>query len=216
MRKSVIVGFMVLVGLAMISSRPARSMPGGESGALGRQKPAQDLSVIATFRDSTADKVKSDSRSYIDGVAGVTALIRSINNGTFVLGTGSRRTLLYVLDSRTDFGTAFLGVFNSRGSLIVRTDVGLLNMSPDSTACGLASFELAYGGTSYFLRFKTTEYPDTSDVFVTRKGNTWTIEANLLTPGCPSDVAKLLSRNGNKLTDQGNYHAPFGVTVTLK
>jgi hypothetical protein len=175
--------------------------------------------AIATFRDGPGDRIASDGRgAYIDGIDRVAAYID--NRGDFDMdmspaGAGApirRINLDFQAPASADvtppFQSGLDDAFMSTGA------GGLPQMTVGTSIRSKLGVNFSLAGLGWFIRFSPTDYPDTSNVLVTRTASDrWDIEA------APTDIAKLLSyvpKGKLVLTDRGNFFLPFKVTVTLQ
>lgn len=188
-----------------------------------RAAPPSETPSTAEFRNDfqVPDRLMSDGMGlYVHGVDQVKAVFDA--RGDFDLDTNSsgrpalRRLVLDftavagcpAAGCRPPFATSAEEAYMSTGA------GGLLNMPIGSIRTKLAVNFFPGGDLQWFLRFDPSQYPDTSNVLVTRlDANTWTIEA------ASTDVAKLLSaptKGKLVLTERGNFFMPFKVVVRRK
>ena len=184
--------------------------------------PPQETPVSVRFRDALSDRIQSDDGgAYNHGVDGVRAVL--VANGNLALKTHDTnsavvRELLFGFqdpvppNTTIPFGgTIEIEAFRSTSGC----DGGLRGMTPGSSQyCNFGGhFAVPGTKTQWFVRFASDDYPDTTNVLVSRLSATeWEIEA------FATDIAKLLSAPTTGklvLTDQGNYYMPTKLTVTL-
>ena len=91
---------------------------------------------------------------------------------------------------------------------------GFEDMAVGESVGSRLAVNFTYGGRQWFIRFEPAQYPDTSNVLVTRTlDDTWEIEA------APTDIAKLLSwpiKGRPKMTEHGNFFLPLKLVVVKK
>jgi hypothetical protein len=198
--------------------------------AAGAAKPAKEIPISMTFRDSAGDRVKSDyyQMSYIDGAYGVRAVFVALGNATLDTqpagSSGIRKLFLDFSEPvpttqasppfTTQSVTAFLSTSAAQTLQGTPIDDNLLGMAVGQIAQVNLNIDFNTPGLGWFIRFGP-EYSGATKVLVTRTtSDTWIIEA-----AGANDIAKLLSyptKGKFVQTDHGNYHMPCELTVKLK
>jgi len=195
----------------------------GASNPTHRGGPSSQIAMIADFRDDGVlpDRIKSDGLgSYVHGLDQVKAILDA--TGNFDLDTVVSKPVIRKLfldfaavascpeaGCWAPFESGLEDAYMSTGG------GGLPNMAVGASIRSKLQVTFASGvGTQWFLRFDPGQYPETSNVLVTRTASdTWEIQA------APTDVAKLLSaptKGRLVLTDRGNYFMPFKIVVRKK
>ena len=183
-----------------------------------------DIPMTAEFRNDvqTPDRIMSDGLGlYIDRVDQVKAILDA--RGDFDLDTntaGGPAFRRLVLDFTSPASCPAAGCqppfATGAEDAYLSTGAGGLPAMPVGAAVGstLAVNFYPGGDLQWFLRFNPSQYPDTSNVVVTRlSADTWAIEAG------SNAIAKLLSaptKGKMVLTDRGNFFMPFRAVVRRK
>jgi hypothetical protein len=190
-------------------------------------KPPDFTVASVQFRDDGADRIRSDGGPYVNG--GQRGLeVRMWINGSqdLTIGTFSSGRTLYFdySDKVAGSGSGPIGVMYDNAFVNIR-DIAAMGIGERRTT--KASFNTAIG----MLRWLGSPVPvagaitggpyDSQAVVVERtNGQTWEIYTpvppdTLVAPGYTAgDQNVLLKTVKNKLTPIGNYHMPFGITVT--
>ena len=190
-------------------------------------KPPNFTVASVQFRDDGADRIRSDGGPYVNG--GQRGLeVRMWINGSqdLTIGTFSSGRTLYFdySDKVPGSGSGPIGVMYDNAFVAVR-DIAAMGIGERRTT--KASFNTAIG----MLRWLGSPVPvggaitggpyDSQAVVVERtNGQTWEIYTpvppdTLVAPGYTAgDQNVLLKTVKNTLTPIGNYHMPFGLTVT--
>jgi hypothetical protein len=173
--------------------------------------PKIPIPMTAVFADNEGDRITSDGLgAYADGVEGVMAVIDA--SGNFDMRVSEPRTL--TLDFGTPASPDADAPFEtgSEAGYISTGCGGFEDMAVGESVGSRLAVNFTYGGQQWFVRFEPAQYPDTTNVVVTRTSDdTWEIEAG------PNDIAKLLSwplKGRPKTTEHGNFHLPFKLAVT--
>ena len=178
----------------------------------GKKPPGNtQVPMTATFADNPEDRITSDGAgAYADGVEGGTAMIDASGNFDMRVAEPRTLTLDFGAPASSDADAPF--ETGSEAGYISTGCGGFEDMAVGDSVGSRLAVNFTYGGQQWFIRFEPAQYPDTTNVVVTRTGeNTWEIKAS------PEDVAKLLSwpiKGRPKTTEHGNFHLPFTLVVT--
>lgn len=179
-----------------------------------KKPPSQStVPMTATFVDNLGDRITSDGLgTYTDGMGGVKALIDA--SGNFDLQVPEQRQLKldFAAPASPDADAPF--PTGSEAGYISTGCGGFEDMAIGESVRSRLAINFTYGGQNWFIRFDPAQYPDTSNVLVTRTADdTWEIKAG------PDDIAKLLSmpiKGRPVTTEHGNFFLPFKLVVTKK
>lgn len=190
-------------------------------------KPPNFTVASVQFRDDVADRIRSDGGPYVDG--GQRGLeVRMWINGSqdLTIGTFSSGRTLYFdySDKVPGSGSGPTGVMYDNAFVNIRA---IAAMGIGEIRTTKASFNTAIG----YFRWLGSPVPaggsvsggpfDSQAVVVERTGTqTWEVYTpvppdTMIAPGYTAgDLNVLLKTVKNTLTPIGNYHMPFGLTVT--
>ncbi len=169
--------------------------------------------MTATFADNLGDRIMSDGLgTYTDGMDGVSALIDASGNFDLQVPEPRQLKLDFGAPASPDADAPFLN--GSEAGYISTGCGGFEDMAIGESVRSRLAVNFTYGGQNWFIRFAPGQYPDTSNVLVTRTASdTWEILA------APTDIAKLLSmpiKGRPVTTEHGNFFLPFKLVVTKK
>jgi hypothetical protein len=233
MKKGTLLALLTGVALMSISGLSSTDIGRASSAnAQGKKAPSSDIPVSISFRDAGTDMVTSDSvGSYVNGVAGVSAVINGIGNLIVDSNTASGtavRTFKFNFSSPTADNTSPISPNSLQpldGATIATRIIGIpmQNMVIGTYQCVELAFGFREGTLQYTLAFITARaYPGdevtgTSYALVTRtSADTWEVEPVAPCLDVPT-VGKLhtsTTRGKTTYTSYGKYYLPFKLTVT--
>lgn len=194
----------ILLGVVALLVVSATVLQGGK-----RPPTNTEVPMAATFVDNSGDRIMSDGLGpYTNGEYDVRAVIDA--SGNFDLKTPTRILRLDFgapasPDATAPFETGTEAAYMSTGC------GGFQDMTVGESVRSRLAINFTYGGQNWFIRFAPAEYPDTSNVLVTRTAeDTWEIQA------AATDIAKLVTmpiKGRPVTTEHGNFFLPFKVVV---